>query len=201
MIDNGTIIANIALSYVGCSEDDNINTYNDVIVRPADRVPALLGYYDRNPHLSTCALFAIGCLRLAGLDEPETTGTYFPGGSMRNAMVDLQTLARRHQAWVSASVPVYAPSKGDIWIISDSSGMNAHTGVCITSPAIFVLNSTPSWSMVTVEGGQAAPGGSSSAIASFSRTLHQVGNRWMLGSRYLLGYIRAAALPIPQGVT
>lgn len=201
-MSRGARIAQIALAHVGCSEDKDVDRYNDVIVRPVDRTPALIGYYDRNPRLSTCSLFAVGCLRLAGIQEPETVGTYFPGGSMRNSMVDLQTLAARHSAWITGSAPVPPPKQGDCIIVADDHGMDAHAIVCVADA---VVGSSPdvnapgaTWVLQTVEGGQLAPGGSSSAIEAFTRTFRCVANRWMLGSRYLLGYVRAEALPIPD---
>lgn len=202
--DRRNRIAQAAAAHVGCSETTQTDLYNDVIVRPVDNKPALLGYYDRNKSLSTCALFAIGVLRLAGCTEPECVGTYFPGGSMRNAMADIQALARRFGAWVSGSSgPVVPPKMGDIWIICDDHQMDAHTGVCLTDAVLTsstdVSEPGGKWLVDTAEGGQFNAGdGSSSAIGRFSRTWRNVGNRWMLGQRYLLGYASADKMPVPD---
>lgn len=198
--DRRARIAQAAASHVGCSDVLNVPLYNEVIVRPVDNKPALLGYYDRNKGLSTCALFAIGVLRLAGCTDAECTGTYFPGGSLRNAMVDIQVLATRYGAWVSGGNPVDPPKTGDIWIIADDHRMDAHTGVCLTD-AVYgsssdITGGAATWTVDTAEGGQLASDGGSTAIQRFTREWKCVANRWMLGQRFLLGYVSAAKMPV-----
>jgi hypothetical protein len=199
-MSKGQHVADVAQAHVDCSEVLDVDRYNDVIVRPVDRTPALIGYYDRNKSLSTCALFAIGCLRLAGCGEPECVATYFPGGSMRNAMSDIQALARRFDAWVTSSGPVDPPKAGDIWIIADEHGMDAHTGVCLVDAALGSSSDAnapaSTWVVDTAEGGQLAGDGGSSAVGKFTRTFRHEGNRWALGSRFLLGYASAEKMPV-----
>lgn len=207
MPDRRDAIAQAALSHVGCSEVLHVDVYADVIIRPVDRTPQLAGYYEKNPKLSTCALFVMGVLRLAGCTADEACATYFPAAHpMRNAMADAQNLARRFGAWVTSSPPVPAMKKGDIWIIGDAQGMDAHTGVC-TADA--VVNPDGSWTVQTAEGGQTAydenhrpsAAGGSSGIEAFTRHFVPSGNRMMDGQRFLLGYASADKMPVPDGFT
>ena len=123
MTDRRDRIAAAALAHVDCCAHLNLDRYNEIIVRPADNSPSTLRYYDDNPQLSTCALFAIGCLRLAGCQEAECTARYLPAhGPMRNAVADVQALARRFGAWVTSSAPTPPLRRGDVWIIVDDKG-------------------------------------------------------------------------------
>ncbi len=188
----GQVVAQIALAHVDCSAVEHVDVYTDVIIRPADRTGRLLAFYTRDPQLSTCALFVCGCLRLAGIDEPETTGSYFPpGGGERDAMVDIQTLSRRHGAWVYATEQPPALQAGDAWIIGYSGGRDAHTGIC-TADAVIDGDSVH---VATAEGGQASTMGST-AQQAFQRTLTKVGGKWLMGQRQLLGWASAAKLPV-----
>lgn len=194
-MSRGERIAELARAHAGCSCVLHVDIYTDVIIRPVDRTALKTPYYINDPKLSTCALFAIGALRLAGCAEDECVATYLPGGGrVRDAMVDIQALARRCGAWVSANSPVAAPKAGDIWIIADAQGMDAHTGVCVEDA---VPGPDSTWQAMTCEGGQ-FDGKGSSAIGAFSRTFHFTGNRWMLGSRFLLGYASAEKMPVPD---
>lgn len=196
----GERIAAAAAAHTGCSCVLHVDTYTDVIIRPVDRTPLKTPYYINDPKLSTCALFAIGCLRLAGCAEDECVATYLPGGGrVRDAMVDIQALARRCGAWVSASSPVDPPKAGDIWIIADAQGMDAHTGVCLEDAVLVSGTSldSPSWRCKTAEGGQ-FDGKGSTAVGAFDRQFVFAGNRWKLGQRFLLGYASAAKMPVPD---
>lgn len=192
MTDRRDRIAAAALAHTGCSDVLHLDIYNEVVVRPADA--GELPYYDHDATLSTCALFAIGCLRLAGCEEPECVAPYVRPGALRDAMVDIQTLARRFSAWVSSSPPVPPLHKADIWIIANAAGMCAHTGVC-TADAI--VNVDGSWTVATAEGGQ-FDGKGSTAIGSFTRTFVRSGAGMKLGQRFLLGYASADRMPIPD---
>lgn len=194
MTDRRDRIAQAAIAHSGCSALMNADVYQDVVIRPVDRVPQKLAYYDDNAKLSDCALYAIGTLRLAGCTEPECTASYLPErGPMRDAMSDIQALSRRFGAWTTSSPPVPPMQKGDVWIIADQHGSDAHTGV-LTEDAV-VTGET----MTTVgcEGGQ-YDGRGSTAIATFKRGWKLVGGRWMLGNRYLLGYASADRMPVPD---
>lgn len=208
-MDRRDRIAAAALAHAGCSEVHNVDLYNEIVVRPVDRTPTVLPYYDRNPRLSTCSLTAIGALRLAGCEEPECLSTYFPAsGGMRDAFSDLQALARRFGAWTGSSPPVAPMKKGDVWVIVDAQGSDGHMGTC-TDDAVVAPDG--SWSVPTVEGGQVPVNDSgalvagSSAIAAFSgihaRHFVRDGARMRLGARYLLGYASAALLPIPDDLS
>lgn len=204
-MDRGERLAAIALAHAGCSEILHQDVYIDVVVRPVDRTPEHQAYYTENLQLSTCALTAVGLLRLAGCVEPECTETYLPTGRpMRNAFVDVQTLARRCGAWVTSSPPVPTFKRGDIWIIVDpATGGDGHMGTC-TSDAI--LNTDGSWTVNTVEGGQLPVDASghaqrgSSAIMAFTRHFVRSGAHMMLGARCLLGYASAGSMPVPDDV-
>jgi hypothetical protein len=187
------LIADAARSHAGCSALVNSGLYEDVIVRPVDRSGPARAYYFANPGPSTCALFSIGALRLAGCSEQECVAPYL-GPPMRNAMVDIQRLARRFSAWCTSSPPVPPMLRGDIWIVTDDSGNDAHTGVCVEDSTV---GSDGSWTVMTVEGGQ-FDGRGSTAISAFSRRFFQQGNRMRLGTRYLLGYASADKMHIPE---
>lgn len=199
-------IAKAALTHAGSSSIVQVSLYEDVVRRPADAGPAFDDFYLHNKLMSSCALFALGCLRLCGCTEPECVAPYFPkGGPERDAMADIQKLARRFNAWTSASMPMDLPKAGDIWIIADENENDAHTGVCVSdavrasSPDVNAPGAT--FTVSTVEGGQYS-GRDSSAISAFSRTFRCVNNRWALGKpgqeRYLLGYATAGSLPVPD---
>lgn len=195
MTDRRDRIAAAALSHAGCSDVLHPDVYEDIVVRPVDRTAALRGYYYGNAKLSTCALTVVGAWRLAGCEEPECIESYLPAGKpMRNAMADIQRLARRFDgAWVSSSPPVPPLQKGDAFVIGDATGMDGHVGIVVEDAIV-----TPGvWIAKTVEGGQ-SDGKGSSAIGAFTRTWHFTGGRWMLGARYLLGYASAGSLPVPD---
>jgi len=171
---------------------EHLDVYTDIIIRPVDRTGRLLAFYTKDPQLSTCALAVVGAWRLAGIDEAETTGTYFPpGGGERDAMVDIQTLSRRAGAWVEATEEPPALQAGDAWIIAYPGGKDAHTGIATSDATVEgdVVH------VATVEGGQAATMGSTASEA-FQRTLTKIGGKWMMGQRELLGWASAAKLPV-----
>lgn len=194
MTGRGSRIADAARAHAGCSAVLLPDLYEDIVVRPTDRIAPARGYYFASPGPSTCALAAVGALRLAGCDEAECVAPYMPSGhAMRNAMVDIQTLARRFGAWVTSSPPVPPLQHGDIWIITDDIGGNAHVGVCLADATM-----TPgAMTVQTLEGGQ-FDGKGSTALGTFTRTFVPQGARWRLGVRYLLGYASAAKMPIPD---
>ena len=202
-MERGDKIAAAATAHAGSSSVLQPQVYLDLVRRPADCSPMLDQFYLHNKLMSSCGLAALGAIRIAGCTEPECTAPYFPGHGQpeRDAVADVQTLARRFSAWVSASMPMPLPQKGDVWIIADEHGGDAHVGTCISdaSPGSSQDVNAPAATFViaTVEGGQYS-GSDSSAIESFSRTFHLTSNRWMLGNRYLLGYASAAKLPIPE---
>jgi hypothetical protein len=196
-----------ALAGVGCSSVLRIGVYTTAVIRPVDRVPRMKSFYFGNPRLSTCALFVVQCLANAGCQEPECVAPYIPeGGVERNAMVDIQRLAKRSAAWVPVSKTMAPPKAADVWVIDNGAG-EAHTGVC-TSDA--VVQADGSWLVDTVEGGQmpvdasgnAVAGQGSSAQLAFAgpQARHFVwdGLHWMLGQRWLLGYASADLMPVPD---
>jgi len=194
-MDRRDRIAAAATSHAGCSDVLHPEIYEDIVVRPVDRTPALRGYYYGNAKLSTCSLTVIGAWRLAGCEEPECLESYLPAGkATRDSMVDIQRVAARYGAWVSSSPPIPVMQLGDAWIISDLAGGDAHTGLCVSVPAV---NPDGQITFVSIEGGQ-YDGKGSTAIGRFTRTLTREGARLKMGQRYLLGYASAGALPIPD---
>ena len=190
----GQIIAAAAMAHVGCSATKLVDLYTDVVVRPIDRIGRLHPFYVQDKALSTCALFCVGCWRLAGVDELETMASYFPpGGPERNAFADEENLGRRFGAWVPATSAPPVISTGDAWIIADAQGGDGHTGIAVGDA---MVEGNGVVSLDTVEGGQADPVGST-GTGAFTRTLRFVGGRWMMGARFLMGWIRAEALPVP----
>jgi len=190
----GSRVAAVALAHVGCSSVLRPDVYQEIVRRPADAGPMFDAFYMHNRAMSSCALAALGALRLSGVDAPETTASYFPnGGPERDAVADVQALARRCGGWVTGSAPVPPFRQGDVWIVTDGDGADAHVGLCVEDT---IVQPDGSWSVKTVEGGQYS-GSDSSAIEAFVRTWRFVGGRWMLGQRFLLGYASAEKLPIP----
>ena len=193
MTTKGSIIADVATAHVGASATKLTALYDDVVVRPVDRIGRMHKFYYSDRLLSTCGLFVLGCWRLAGVDEPETTASYDPpGGPERDAFVDEENLAMRYGAWVRPT-PGHAPDirEGDAWIITDAAGGDGHTGIATSD------FDPHSGIVATVEGGQGDVMGST-GTGAFSRLLvpDQAG-RWMMGHRYLYGWIRAELLPVP----
>jgi hypothetical protein len=195
MAERGQRIADVATRHIDCSSRQNVAVYQDVVRRPSDADPMFDQFYLHNKDMSSCGLFAVGALRLAGCTEPECVAPYFPkGGPERDAVADVQMLARRVGAWVTSSPPVPPFEAGDVWIVANDLGADAHVGVCVADEV-----AQPDGTRVvdTCEGGQFS-GSDSSAIGAFVRTWRYVGNRWMLGNRYLVGFARASSLPIPD---
>ena len=205
-MDRRQKIAAAALAHADCSSVLNVPLYTEAVIRPVDRTDRLHSFYFGNKDQSTCALAAVGFLRIAGCEEDECVGTYFPPSGERNAMQDIQELAKRCGAW-RAEAPDMPPMKqGDVWVIANSQGMDAHTGVC-TADAVVAAD--VSWTVPTVEGGQvptdehgrAVAGEGCTAQLAFTRHFVKNGARWMLGNRYLIGYASADALPVPDDMT
>ena len=191
MATKGSIVAAVATAHVGGSATKRPDIYEDVVVRPVDRVGRIHPFYYSDPRLSTCALFVVGCWRLAGIDAPETTASYCPpGGPERDAFVDEEVLAGRYGAFVRASSAAPTICQGDAWIITDAAGGDGHTGIATTDLDPTTLQ------MGTVEGGQADVMGST-GTGAFTRTLRLVGGVWLMGTRRLYGWTRAELLPIP----
>ncbi len=191
--DRRARIAQAALAHVDCSSIKNATLYQDVVRRPADASPMLDAFYLHNRSMSSCALFALGVLRLSGCVEAECVAPYFPrGGPERDAVIDVQVLARRFDAWVTSSPPVPMFRMGDIWIVCDEHGNDPHVGVCVED-AVSMPDGVRT--VKTVEGGQSS-GSDSSAIGAFTRTWRFAGNRWALGTRLLLGFAYAGHMPV-----
>lgn len=191
----GPRIAQIAVDHAGCSargpSPSDVDRYAELLIRPSDpATPAARAYYLANPspQFSTCGLTVLGCWRLAGCLEPEVTSAYYPGRIGR-AFADMEAVAMRCGAWEPGlSSPLKA---GDVWIIVDAAGGDAHTGLCVADQADI-------GTLATVEGGQ-FDGHGSTAIGSFFRKLvKKPGDaRFWMGNRYVYGVIRAEKLPIP----
>lgn len=178
---------------------DRVAEYCQVGARPADlagNAGAVPDYYMTNKQLSTCALFAVGVLRLLGCEEPECVAPYLgPKGQgvLRDAFVDLEQLAARYGAWRPALAAGAAFGRGDVFTIVDDSGKDAHMGVCVAdakamADRLYVVD--------TVEGGQLDEQGGSRAIRRFTRSWRRVGGRLMLGARHLYGYADAGSMPV-----
>jgi len=191
----GALVAQAALAHVGSSSVSHVDVYQNVVRRPADAGPMLDQFYLHNRDMSSCGLFAVGCIRLAGCVEAECVAPYFPhGGPERDAVGDVQRLGHKTAAgWVDASPHAPPFKQGDVWVIANAQGMDAHVGVCIADA---VVQADGSWAVQTCEGGQYS-GSDSSAIEAFTRTWHLLGGKWLLGGRELVGYAVAELLPIP----
>ena len=189
----GSIVAGIAIAHSGCSSRGptpaDVDRYAERIVRPSDpQTAAARAYYLQNPSLSTCGLTVLGCWRLAGLLDAEVAGAYYPG-RVGQAFSNMETVASRYGAW-EGGAPRGLLLAGDVWIITDAAGGDAHTGLC-------VVDQVDPGVMATVEGGQ-FDGKGSTAIGSFQRTLATSPNGAVfMGQRHFYGVIRAAALPVP----
>jgi len=177
-------LVEIAQKYVGCSAFSRPDDYFEVVSRPSDG-PGAREYYRT---VSSCALFVLGVLRLAGVDGPETASPYFPARVGR-AFADLEELAGRLHLFESLAATELLT--GDIFIVANESGGDAHTGICTSDCHEGLVN--------TIEGGQ-FDGHGSTAIGAFTRRFtRRFDGRWMLGSRLLCYVIAgpdfAATLP------
>ena len=130
----GSIVAGIAIAHSGCSSRGptpaDVDRYAELIVRPSDpQTTAARAYYLQNPSLSTCGLTVLGCWRLAGLPDAEVAGAYYPG-RVGQAFSNMETVASRYGAW-EGGAPRGLLLAGDVWIITDAAGGDAHTGLCV----------------------------------------------------------------------
>lgn len=188
----GAAIAAIALKYNDCSArgptPEDVDRYAEFIIRPTDPVTtAARAYYLANPSLSTCALTVLRCWGLAGVPDQEVVAAYYPN-RIGKAFNDMETVGMRCGAW-EAGPPRGLLLAGDVWIITDAVGSDAHTGLCVED------QSAPD-KLETVEGGQ-FDGKGSTAIGRFTRTLvkRPDGSVWM-GQRKIFGVIRGANMPV-----
>lgn len=194
-MDRRDRIVAAARAHTGCSAQQDQDRYVDAVVREADRTTDKLPYYLANPPLSTCALAALGWLRLSGCVEPECLSSYLPAlGHLRDAFVDLQALARRFDAWVGGGLPIALPRAGDIWIIVNEHGGDGHMGTCIAD----AVSAPSGFTVSTIEGGQFDGRGSTAIGGPYARNFVNRSGRLWLGDRYLLGYASAGAMPVPE---
>jgi hypothetical protein len=186
-MDPRVAMATIALKHAPCSARQSVEVYTDLIVRPSDRNPKALSYFlgHGGSPPSTCALTALGVLRLAGVDDKLLTDPYKPG----NAMQDLQNVASHKGALVrNPKPPDGVLHNADCWIIDSDSG-DAHAGICVSEAS---MQPDGSYLIDTVEGGQ---GPDSSAVEYFvGRHLVPKGGRWYMGARYVICQVVADKL-------
>lgn len=194
-LDPGTRLANIALPLAPCSAFQNTDVYAGLLLRPSEAATtAQRAYYLANKSLSTCALTVLGVWRLAGVADPVVTGPYYPD-RIGKAFNDIEGLAAKWCAWESAPDLAARPLEiGDVWIITDAAGGEAHTGMCVSGAV--VIGGT--WQVDTIEGGQ-FDGRWSTGIGKFTRklALDAPSGRWMMGPRRVFGVVRAAKVPLP----
>lgn len=197
-LDPGTRLANLALPLAPCSAFQNQDVYTAALCRPSEGLTtAARAYYLANKALSTCALTVLAVYRLAGIADPILTGPYYPD-RVGKAFNDIESLAAKWGAWEAHPDLDAAPLQaGDVFIITDAAGGDAHTGMCVSGM------DPSSGAVDTVEGGQ-FDGRWSTAIGKFTRKLvpslpaGPAGRVWMMGSRRVYGVVRAARVPLPS---
>jgi hypothetical protein len=185
---NGESMARAALTAVGCSCRVDTDRYIDSVVRLSDRTPGKLPYYlwngtgDKLP--STCILFALRCMERCGEKHKKVVDQYVAG----QASADIQSLS----AW-RWGTPIEPPKCGDVLFIDDS-GYNSHVIVCVSDA---VVHADGSWTVSTVEGGQAPD---STGQQAFVRTIVlKNGKRYVgTGTRWIWGWVSAAKLSFPR---
>ena len=186
MDDSAIRLADIAKRYVGVGSTTPGDDYLNIICGSNDWTDKMRAYFLAHP--STCALFARGVLRHAGVKHDVLSSQYVIG----QAVSDLVTIGSAFGAWRLASQ--YAdkcPNGGDIWIIMDIMGGHEHVGICTSDPLSYY---NMGYVVDTVEGGQAPD---SSFIMGFTRRfLKSNGPSYMLGNRRLYGWIDHTKLPI-----
>lgn len=162
------VIAEVALRYVDVGNTLDSARYLDVMGSPANG-PELVRYLMAGP--STCALFACGVWRLAGVEHGILSSPYRIG----RAVSDVVEIARAHDAWHPS--PTEFLKKGDVVLVADPE----HVIVCISDAR--EQNST-SFEIDTVEGGQPGPNGGSAFVRRFARGLEiRDGRMWTRGVR------------------
>lgn len=135
----GERVAAIANAMNGVSQRKNLEKYVNFLMTPGDRVNdattrQMVAYYTE-PWNYSCALFAAGCLRAAGLSEPELDRTY-GGGNVGSAFENLKNVGRRYGAWIEGTAQEL-PDIGDMVIQGKVIGKiqrEDHTSVLTEKP-------------------------------------------------------------------
>jgi hypothetical protein len=147
-------------------------------------------YYYEDSTLSTCGLEGCGAMRLGGLTDPELVNPYKIGTP--GAVADTQTVGQRHDI-LEPNTPSTPFLEGDIVIIDDGSGFDAHEIICVGDA---IVNADGSWTIDTVEGGQWS-GFDSSAVQRFVRTFVPKNGKIYCGSRFVIATVRCSRLELP----
>lgn len=184
-------IASAAKAHQPCSAHVNQEMYIDIVVPPADRVPGRIEYFIGPKPPSTCALAADGALRLAGVTDQPFAGHYVVG----TAIANLDNVAAHHGA-LRLGTPDRPLYKGDIAIIDDGSGKDAHVMIFVgeaNADGFEAAKLAGAYLAETVEGGQDPD---SSGIEFFIRTMVMRAGKVWCGHRYVVAWIDADALGI-----
>lgn len=180
----GKIISSIAKQHSGCSAHQDQSRYLNVIMRPSDDNGRMRNYYAGSTPPSTCALFALGCLRLAGFKDNVVTAPYQIG----QAVTDVVRFGQAHKAWKEPDQVDGKFKEGSIIIVY---GRYAeHVMVC-TSDSRETTAGSGVYSVDSVEGGQSPD---SSGIKSFIRQISKVNGKWCVGSSRIIGYVDSSLL-------
>lgn len=187
-------IATFARGHTGCSAHVNQAKYIEAVVPKADRVPERLGYYIGPKPPSTCGLFADECLAGAGIDHPPIEGHYVAGTVIaRLEAVD----GGRALRLGTPDRPIW---KGDIAIIDDGSGRDAHVMVMTSEARLDYTGSGAYW-VDTAEGGQLPD---SSGVEAFegehARRFELRDGKLWCGHRYVVAWLDADAFVIGDDV-
>lgn len=172
------VIAEVALRYVDIGSQLDIDRYLEVMAGPGDD-DSTRRYLLSGP--STCALFARGVWRIAGVESGILTAKYRIG----HAVSDVVEIAKAHNAW--RPYPTQFLQKGDVILVTAPE----HIAVCVSDPREM---SPTSFEIDTVEGGQAP---NSSYVRRFSRGLEiRDGKMYTRGTspRVVVGRADACAL-------
>lgn len=172
------VIAEIALRYIDVGAGLDSERYLKVMCGPGDD-NASRRYMMAGP--STCALFARGVWRLAGVESGILTSKYQVG----QAVADVVAIAKAHNAWHPTPSEL---NKGDVVLITSPE----HVIVCISDPR---STGPASFDIDTCEGGQAP---NSSYVRRFTRSVTRRDGKLWFGSRYVVGRADACEmLPAP----
>lgn len=200
----GERIAGIALSMDGVNSADDPDRYSEFLMSQGDRdADAANGnnywknYYstpvnrtDTKTPLppSSCGIFALACLRAAGMSDEIIDRNYVVSAGIRQN----KELAIKYDAWVEGSSPTL-PDIGDL-VLTKPPKFNWHYEVMTQKPAVGQETSTTS-------GGQRDPARKSMGVKAYGSTWRRNGDRWemqKLGTwRYVDGWVDVSKLPIP----
>jgi hypothetical protein len=167
-----------ATSYAGTGASSNPDRYLELLMGPGDT--------DKNAFLgmSSCALFARGVMRIAGVDHPILKSAY----RVQHAVSDVLEIGQSKDAYVTPSGETGAqPREGDIFWIKTPGKNDDHVEVIVDVRA--------PWTFTTVAGGQGARGNESGLFEREPWTFH--GGAPHAGARQVMGWLDARSLVNP----